>query len=122
MYFVGRKSDTPSYQLWSYNDITQSASQISNVENYAEYYDILFYDSIRCFMKVYSSHGMEMFFADGTVENTHIIDVNPDGSSYPLSFILLNDTVYFLATTYADGREFFKTGMTGTFVQNAFEI
>ena len=124
LYFIGRKGITDDIQLWSYNDNTNSAIQLSNLSNYPEYYDYLYYDANRMFIVTDASNkGVEMLYSDGTPQNTHLMDIQPGSAgSYPSSLLLLNDTIYFIATTLAEGREFFKTDLTGSFVKKAFEI
>ncbi len=44
-------------------------------------------------------HGSELAFTDGTVAGTTVLDVNPDGDSYPTILGQVNDLLYFTAET-----------------------
>ncbi|MFL5729240.1 MAG: T9SS type A sorting domain-containing protein [Cytophagaceae bacterium] len=61
------------------------------------------------------SYGRELWKTDGTIEGTSMaVDINTGNSgSYPMALTVMNEMLYFLATTQATGMELFRSD--GTF-------
>jgi ELWxxDGT repeat protein len=59
-------------------------------------------------------HGRELWVTDGTTAGTHLVcDIEPGGgSSDPQDFVNVNGTLYFTATTTADGDQVWKSDGT----------
>ena len=58
--------------------------------------------------------GAELFKSDGTENGTVLVkDINPgSGHSYPYSFTILNNELYFIANNGVNGQELWKTDGT----------
>lgn len=66
-----------------------------------------------------NNYDVELWVSDGTEEGTKLFkDLNPDGLSYPYNYTIVNDKLYFNATTKAEGTELWVSDGTvdGTFL------
>ena len=109
LYFLATTSTAPGVQLWWFDPLTKSRGAISSTVTLSSQVPLHVFKNKLVFAGFdMGGTGVELFEFDPQTATIDLAaDINPGGGSFPGSFHNINDVLFFLATTSANGREMY---------------